>query len=837
AKPEPPPPPPVAETKPPEPPPPPPPPVVEAKPEPAPPPPPPPPPPAAEKKPEPPPPPPPPPAQPESEWTPRVRAWIDPIPGPNPAGEDTRYDTEHTEIRGEIEKLESITGGAPDWIKVRKVSDKLLRSKSKDLTLATYLARALYELEGLGGLVTGFALIAEICDRFWDGMQPPKNKERRRANAISWLIDPVERQLSAMQPTAKDTAPLHELDKVTKHMFGVFGERFQEGGPATRGLRDALARAKMSAPPPPPEPKPAAAPAPAPAQPAPAQPAAAPAQPPPAQPAAAPAQPAAAQPAAAPEKPAFDAAALAGAWIQPIPGAKPAGADARYEPEHEAVRNEIAKLESVTGGEPNWEQIKRDSTKLLTQKSKDLSIAAYLARALHKLGGFAGLTQGMALLSELCERFWEDMEPPKNKEKRRANALSWLFDQLEREIGEYKPTEKEAAAIDLLEQANKHMLGVVNSKFESPPGTRGLRDAISRLKMSVPQPKPEPKPEPPKPAAPPPQPAAAPPPQPAAAPAAGAAPAAAVPAPAAQAAPQNAEQVLDYLRKVGTDFISTANILRRAKINDPLAYRLMRMGLYAAIVAPPPSQPNGNTQVPPPQPDLFTRLNLMKANGKWPEIIDETEGSLMRFRFSMDLHFLTALALGNLGHGEARDAVIDGVRSLISRMPQLLALNFQNGSPLCGPDAKSWIDSEVFADGGGGGGGGGGPGGLPEAVQEVINSSKKLASGGKFGEAAVAMQAAISTAGNARNQYLVRLALAEMAAGGAPRVALGLYTALAREAEQLGIDQWEPELAARCLQGLVRVQAEAAKAKPPLTTDPTFERLCRLDPEAASKLG
>src|SRR5690606_20744370 len=160
----------------------------------------------------------------------------------------------------------------------------------------------------------------------------------------------------AMQPTANDAKPLHELDAVAKHMFGVFNQRFTETGPATRGLRDALARAKMSAPQPPPEPKPGPPKPAAPPTPAPAH-------------AAAPAQ--AAAHAAAPAKPAFDPAALAEKWLAPISAAKPAGEDARYDPEHEAVRNEVGKLESVTGGEPDWEAIKRDATKLLTQKSKD----------------------------------------------------------------------------------------------------------------------------------------------------------------------------------------------------------------------------------------------------------------------------------------------------------------------------------------------------------------------------------------------------------------------------------------------------------------------------------
>jgi type VI secretion system ImpA/VasJ family protein len=775
----------------------------------------------AEAKPEPPPAPEPPPEpeQPQSEWTPRVAKWLEPISADKPAGEDTRYDMEHSEVRSEVEKLESVTAGPPDWLMIRRTSDKLLREKSKDLTLASYLARALYELDGLDGLVTGLALIAELSERFWDGMYPPKKKERRRANAISWLFDPVERVLSDLQPTAKDARAIYDLDKVSKHLFGVIGQKFEKHSPGTRGLRDALTRAKMSAPEPPPEPKPEPAQASAPAQGGGAQPAAAQASAP---------APAQAAPAEA-DKPAFDPAELAKKWIEPISADKPAGEDARYESEHEAVRNEVGKLESVTGGEVDWAAVKRDATTVLTQKSKDLLIAAYLARALHVEGGFRGLIQGMALLSELCERYWDDMQPPKKKERRRANAASWLIDQLEREIGEYKPEAKDAEDIELLEQANKHMLSVFGQKFEKhAPGTRGLRDAITRLKMSVPKPEPKPQPKPePKPQ---PQAAPTPAPTPAAAPAA-----APVAAPATQAAPQDAEQVLDYLRKVGTDFVKTSNVLRRANVADPLPYRLMRIGLYLHIAKPPPAQPTGNTMVPPPQADLVKRLGLMKANGKWPEIIEECEGSLMRFRFSMDLHHLTALALGNLGHGDARDAVIDGVRSLIGRMPTILALNFNNSDAFVGPDAKAWIDDEVFADEGGGGGGGG-PGGLPEEAQEVIAKAKKAASGGKFGEAAEAMQTLIDTAGNARNRFLARLALAEMSGGGAPRVALGLFSGLAREAESLGIDQWEPELAARCLQGLVRAQAEAAKVKPPLTTDPAFERLCRINPEAASRM-
>jgi hypothetical protein len=141
------------------------------------------------------PPPPPPPAESaQSEWAIRAGKWLKPIAGVTASGEDTRYDLDHSAARAEVEKLESVTSGDPDWTLVRNSCDSLLRGKTKDLTLASYLARALYELDGLDGLVTGMALIAETCERFWDGMYPPKKKERRRANAITWLFDPVEKR-------------------------------------------------------------------------------------------------------------------------------------------------------------------------------------------------------------------------------------------------------------------------------------------------------------------------------------------------------------------------------------------------------------------------------------------------------------------------------------------------------------------------------------------------------------------------------------------------------------------------------------------------------------------
>ncbi len=69
-------------------------------------------------------------------------------------------------------------------------------------------------------------------------------------------------------------------------------------------------------------------------------------------------------------------------------------------------------------------------------------------------------------------------------------------------------------------------------------------------------------------------------------------------------------------------------------------------------------------------------------------------------------------------------------------------------------------------------------------------------------------------------------------------LARGVFGTLQRELDDLGIAEWEPQLAARCLEGLVKtIRAATKKGAPP---DPAanlaFERLCRLDPSAAARL-
>ena len=60
---------------------------------------------------------------------------------------------------------------------------------------------------------------------------------------------------------------------------------------------------------------------------------------------------------------------------------------------------------------PDWQLVYDQATDALTNKSKDLWVAAWLIDALVRLHGFAGLRDGFRLIRELSEKYWDMLHP------------------------------------------------------------------------------------------------------------------------------------------------------------------------------------------------------------------------------------------------------------------------------------------------------------------------------------------------------------------------------------------------------------------------------------------
>jgi type VI secretion system protein VasJ len=300
--------------------------------------------------------------------------------------------------------------------------------------------------------------------------------------------------------------------------------------------------------------------------------------------------------------------------------------------------------------------------------------------------------------------------------------------------------------------------------------------------------------------------------------------------------PSNADGVITFLQETGRALVQAAHLARAATPASATGYRLLRIGLYLHLQQSPPADAGGKTQVPALPAARRAQFTLMEQNAKWEPLIDESESALGQFRFALDLHRITYRALERLGesHAAARTAVAAELGALLRRMPQLPDLVAVDGSPLADPETKAWVGEIVLA-------------GTGEAAPRSSGVDDEAAgfaeirgmmTGGKPGEAMKLATSRIDAATNARQRFARRMLLAQLCLDtGQGVLARGLFAALDRELRERGLDEWEPELAARVLEGFVRSIRIAAKAGARYEgADLVYERLCLLDPAAAARL-
>ena len=77
-----------------------------------------------------------------------------------------------------------------DWPFVASRCAELIRTSSKDLRLAAWLAEALAHTHQLRGLGDGFTLLAALCERYWEHLHPlPEDGDQeQRCGNLAWLL-------------------------------------------------------------------------------------------------------------------------------------------------------------------------------------------------------------------------------------------------------------------------------------------------------------------------------------------------------------------------------------------------------------------------------------------------------------------------------------------------------------------------------------------------------------------------------------------------------------------------------------------------------------------------
>lgn len=530
----------------------------------------------------------------------------------------------------------------------------------------------------------------------------------------------------------------------------------------------------------------------------------------------------------------------------PISQEKPSGEDAHYEPEFEELQQEIDKLSiaSATGESTDWKHVTSLCVTILSEKSKDLLVGAYLATGLLNTHGFEGFSVGVAFLADLVENFWDSMFPPKRRMRGRLNAINWWLERSEA----FAKTLQEGQALpkEQLDNATKNLIRLdelLADKSDDAPSMRTLLNYLSMAPVDEPEPEPEPEPEQQqepeeqKTEAPPQQEQAAPKPaeKKAAPPQAQAQPQAPAPQPQAVSSSSNKSEVDSTFRSAMNQLLGVADFYLQTEPSSPLSYRLRRHASWLGLAAAPPAQ-NGATMLPPPDSTIKSSLETLAQAGNSSALLQASEERVTEFLYWLDLSRFTATALENLGapYKDACDAVCAETLLLVQRLSGLENLTFSDGTPFADQETRAWLKGLSL-----GSEGGMDSGGDPDqqAVAEAFSQARQLLKDKKPVDAVDVLRQGLAAAGSGRKRLLWRLALGRLLLlAGNAELAQSMGQAAADELQASHIEEWDPPLAAKVYEllhessELLGTEEGAAQAKASLL------RLNRLDPAAALRI-
>jgi type VI secretion system protein VasJ len=370
----------------------------------------------------------------------------------------------------------------------------------------------------------------------------------------------------------------------------------------------------------------------------------------------------------------------------PIQPDQPAGSDARYEREYEQLQAEIDKLSSPSAsGGIDWKKVSDLASSILNKKCKDLLVASYLAVSQIHVRRIEGFTDGLKVIHDLIEYYWDDLFPPKKRMRGRLAAIEWWIEKTETALKGIASQPLAAEKADAISQALTQIDVLLVEHLPEPPLLRPIQRVLEEF-PSVSEGQSEPDST-----------SATEPPHPQQSPAL---------KPKTPRDPPKTATAPDEAHELATEsdaqkFIATAMqkvrqaaafLLEQNSMNA-MAYRYRRAAAWSLVSAPPP-QSNGQTRIPPPAPQVRQALLDLRESGNWNALIMSAEQRLSQFIFWFDLNRFSAEALDGLGNAyqNAYEAVRQETAFFIYRFPTLAELSFSDGCPFADPETRQWLD-------------------------------------------------------------------------------------------------------------------------------------------------
>jgi type VI secretion system protein VasJ len=178
----------------------------------------------------------------------RATTWLQPISAETPCGVSSKHHPAYESVFAEVAKLESPTGDTVRWDEVVRGAGELLRQNTKDLWLASYFAYGMYVTEGLPGAITGTTLLAELTERYWEGLFPEASRLRSRGLALSWYVEHMSRVLPSLGTDGLSPEVVEALAASVSKLAEVTRARLASQGPALGPLVSGVERLRANLP-------------------------------------------------------------------------------------------------------------------------------------------------------------------------------------------------------------------------------------------------------------------------------------------------------------------------------------------------------------------------------------------------------------------------------------------------------------------------------------------------------------------------------------------------------------------------------------------------------------
>ena len=473
---------------------------------------------------------------------------------------------------------------------------------------------------------------------------------------------------------------------------------------------------------------------------------------------------------------------------RPIRPEQPAGDDVRYDPQYEELVAEVDKFSSPSAsGAVDWDKVVKLSSGILSQKSKDLLVASYLAVALIQTKKFEGVEIGSRIYRDLIEGHWDALFPAKSRMRGRIAAIEWWAEKAE---GVLEQLPKGPFAEERITALNDNLQKVdqlLSEYLEEAPSIRPLLDFAGSLEAVAP---------PPEPKAPEPNPASAAPPPPAGTLGTlGAEPY----APVAEAGPvgiTSYETAIAVLENALGEISRVAAYIREENPSNPSAYRLARVAAWSAVESLPPSE-SGQTNIPAPY--NLESLRAFAGGGQDEALVKAAEENLPECILWLDLNFWAAEALARLGEGyqAAAEAVRGETALLLRRLPGLEEMKFSDGTPFAANDTREWLKG---LSAGAGGAAEGVPGAAADPAAKGLRQAREMIGDGRTAEAVRRMQQGLRAGGSRKEAFQWRIALCRLLVETPEaRHALPHIEEILKEIDLFRLEEYDPELALKGL--------------------------------------